>query len=328
MNIAILGCGNWGSVFGIIQAKNGHRVRIWEFDRERAMRVRRTRDNRPFLVGYKIPESIHIDWRLENVLTGSELLVFAIPCQTLTSVLKEIEKCDTKHRTILSLIKGIEIKTLQLPSVIVSNTLRTDNCFVLSGPAIANEIIRGEPTAVVIAGGKIEQAQELQKQLATENLRIYLSCDRIGVELGGAVKNVLALACGMSDGLGFGANAKGALICRGIVEIQRLGTKMGADPKTFYGLSGLGDLITTSFSEESRNHRFGKLIGEGGSFEQIKKKFVMVAEGVSTARAVIKLAQRYNVDMPISKVVYEVLYKNKSVAQGLKDLMMRPLKNE
>ncbi|MGQ9702350.1 MAG: NAD(P)H-dependent glycerol-3-phosphate dehydrogenase [bacterium] len=328
MNIAILGCGNWGSVFGIIQDKNGHKIKIWEFNKERAIYVQRTRDNRPFLYNYKLPHSIIVDWQLENVLRDCELIVFAVPCQTLNSVLKKVKKYKISNCTFLSLIKGIEIKSLRLPSAIIKDALKITDCFVLSGPSIANEIIRGEPTAVVLAGNDLKEARRLQKNITTKNLRVYLSDDVIGVEIGGAVKNVLALACGMSDGLGFGTNAKGALICRGIVEIQRLGIKMGANPKTFYGLSGLGDLITTSFSEESRNHKFGKMLGEGNSFESVKKKFIMVAEGVSTAKAVDKLATKYRVDMPISKVVYDILYNKKSPLEGLKNLMERPLKNE
>lgn len=328
MNIGILGCGNWGSVFGIIQERNGHRIKIWEFDKKRAMYVQKTRDNRPFLYKYKLPHSITVDWQLENVLKDCELIVFAIPCQRLSSVLTKLNQYKISDRIFLSLIKGIEIKSLRLPSVIIKSTLKINDCFVLSGPSIANEIIRGEPTAVVLAGKDLKRAMELQKNITTKNLRIYLSKDIIGVEIGGAVKNVLALACGISDGLGFGDNAKGALICRGIVEIQRLGVKMGADPKTFYGLSGLGDLITTSFSEESRNHKFGIMLGQGKNFGEIKKKFIMVAEGVSTAKAVKKLAMKYQVDMPISRVVYDILYNKKSPRQGLKNLMERPLKNE
>ncbi len=328
MNIAILGCGNWGSVFGIIQERNGHKIKIWEFDKKRAIYVQKTRDNRPFLDKYKIPDSILVDWQLENVVRDSELIVFAIPCQTLSSVLKKLKKYNISNRIFLNLIKGIEIKSLRLPSTIIRNEINVNDCFVLSGPSIANEIIRGEPTAVVLAGKDLKKAMELQQNIATKNLRVYLSQDVIGVEIGGAVKNVLALACGISDGLGFGANAKGALICRGIVEIQRLGIKMGADPKTFYGLSGLGDLITTSFSEESRNHKFGKMLGQGKSFGEVRKNFIMVAEGVSTAKAVKKLAMKYQVDMPISQVVYDILYNKKSPLQGLKNLMERPLKNE
>ncbi|MCX7995316.1 MAG: NAD(P)-dependent glycerol-3-phosphate dehydrogenase [candidate division WOR-3 bacterium] len=328
MNIAILGCGNWGSVFGIIQYRRGHQIKIWEFDKKRAEYIQETRDNSPFLLKYKIPDPILIDWRLENVVENSELIVFAVPCQTLGSVLKEMKKIKIKTGEFLSLIKGIDIKTLLLPSEIINRAYPKEKCYVLSGPSIANEIIRNEPTAVVLAGKNMERAKILQSELTTENLRIYLCDDMTGVEIGGALKNVIAIACGISDGLGFGANAKGALISRGIVEIQRLGVKMGANPRTFYGLSGLGDLVTTSFSEESRNHTFGKKLGQGKSLKEIKKDFVMVAEGVSTVRAVMRLAKKHGVEMPISKVVYEILYKNKSPLNGLRSLMLRPLKNE
>ncbi|MEO0184516.1 MAG: NAD(P)H-dependent glycerol-3-phosphate dehydrogenase [candidate division WOR-3 bacterium] len=328
MNISILGCGNWGSVFGIIQDKNGHQIKIWEYDKERAIAVQRTRDNRPFLFKYKIPRSIYVDWRLDYVIKDSELVVFALPCQVLRTVLKEMSKLRIAKLDFLSLIKGIEIRTLQLPSTIIRKELQIHECFVLSGPSIANEVIREEPTAVTLAGTDRKKMKELQQELSTKNLRIYDCEDALGVEIGGAVKNVLAIACGISDGLGFGVNAKGALIARGILEIQRLGEKMGANPKTFYGLSGLGDLITTSFSEESRNHIVGKMLGQGRSFEEIRSRLVMVAEGVPTAKAVMKLARKYNVDMPISKVVYDILYKGKSPIQGLGSLMMRPLKNE
>ncbi len=328
MKIGILGCGNWGSVFGIIQAKKGHSIKIWEFDKERARFVQETRNNEPFLnSNYKIPKEILIDHRLENILRDSEIVVFAIPCQKLGSVLKEIKKTKIKNAMYLSLIKGIEINTLLLPSMLIKGELKIDP-YVLSGPSIANEIIRNEPTAVVIAGKDRGKARFLQKELSTRNLRIYLTDDIIGVEVGGAVKNVLAIACGISDGLGFGTNAKGALITRGIVEIQRLGVAMGANAKTFYGLSGLGDLITTSFSEESRNHKLGKLLGKGEEIDSILKKIVMIAEGLYTSKAVARLASRFNIEMPICKVVYEIIYKKKSPRQGIEDLMQRPLKEE
>ncbi|MEO0142722.1 MAG: NAD(P)H-dependent glycerol-3-phosphate dehydrogenase, partial [candidate division WOR-3 bacterium] len=304
------------------------RIKIWEYDKKRAIYVQKTRDNRPFLFGYKIPKEILVDWQLENVLRDCELIVFAIPCQKLRGVLQELKKLKTKDCIFLSLIKGIEIKTLQLPSAIIKNELKIEDCYVLSGPSIANEVIRGEPTAVVLTGREKKQALRLQKALSTPNLRIYFNADLIGVEIGGAVKNVLAIACGISDGLGLGSNTKGALITRGIVEIQRLGIKMGAQPKTFWGLSGLGDLVTTSFSRESRNHQFGWMLGRGKCLAEIKKEMVMVAEGVTTVKAVIKLARIYNIEMPISQEVYEVIYKNKSPKEAIKSLMSRPLKEE
>ena len=329
MKLGILGCGNWGSVFGILQHKNGHRVSIWEFDRERAERVNSTRDNAPFLHGTPIPDEIQVHWDIEKVVTDAELVVCALPTQTIPDVVDTLKGCSVRNPYYLSLSKGIHIGSLMRPSEIIDQLVKPEyRTYVLSGPCIANEIIRDEPTAVTLVGPDEEGTHVLQHELATDLFRIYQGDDIIGVELGAAIKNVIALGCGMSDGLGFGNNAKGALITRGIVEIQRLGVKMGAQAKTFWGLSGLGDLVTTSFSEESRNHTFGKKIGEGMTTQQIKKDMVMVSEGVPTAQAIMKLAEKYDVTMPICEVVYEILYHNMSCTRAIKELMTRPLKNE
>lgn len=329
MKIGILGCGNWGSVFGIMQFRNGHSIKIWEFDKTRACRVNETRNNDPFLFDYKLPEEIIIDWNIDNVLKDVDIVIFAVPSQTLSGVVEMLKKTDKKCDHYLSLIKGLDIKTLKRPSEIISELPQArGKVYVLSGPSIANEIIRGEPTAVVLVGTESAHAKELQHQLSTDYFRIYQGSDIAGVELGAALKNVIALACGISDGLGFRNNAKGALIARGIVEIQRLGVKMGAEAKTFWGLSGLGDLVTTSFSEESRNHKLGRKIGEGKTVEQARSDMVMVAEGVPTSEAVKKLAEKCHIDMPICEVVYEILFHKKSPQEGIRDLMTRPLKNE
>ncbi len=329
MKLGILGCGNWGSVFGILQYKNGHRVGIWEFDRERAERVQSTRDNAPFLFDHPIPEDIEIHWDIEKVIKDADLVVCALPCQVIPDVIKKVEKFSVRNTYYLSLSKGIHIESLKRPSQIIDQLVVPERrTYVLSGPCIANEIIRGEPTAVALVGPDEEGTHLLQHELATDLFRIYQGEDIVGVELGAAIKNVIALGCGMSDGLGFGNNAKGALITRGIVEIQRLGVKMGAQAKTFWGLSGLGDLVTTSFSEESRNHTFGRKIGEGMTTQQIKKEMVMVSEGVPTAQAVMKLAKEFHVTMPICEVVYDILYHNKSCTRAIQELMTRPLKNE
>ncbi len=329
MKIGILGCGNWGSVFGILQHKNGHDIRIWEFDHKRAEKVSATRDNAPFLLGHPIPDEIEIHWDIEKVIGKAELVVCALPCQVIPDVVNSLKTIQARNKYYLSLSKGIHIESLMRPSQIIDQLVAPEHrTYVLSGPCIANEIIRGEPTAVVLVGPDPEGARLLQHELATDLFRIYQGDDIVGVELGAAIKNVIALGCGMSDGLGFGNNAKGALITRGIVEIQRLGAKMGAQAKTFWGLSGLGDLVTTSFSEESRNHTFGKKIGEGMTTEQIKKEMVMVSEGVPTAQAIMKLAKKYEVSMPICEVVYEILYHNMSCTKAIRELMTRPLKNE
>jgi len=329
MNLGILGCGNWGSVFGIMQNKNGHNVKIWEFDRNRAEHVARTRKNEPFLVGYQIPNDIVIHWDIKTILENSDVVILAVPSQALRTVVERMIMVKAQPKYYLSLIKGIEVHSLKRPSEIISTLPGSQNrVFVLSGPSIANEIIRGEPTAVVLVGPDPKGTKDLQHQLTTDSFRIYQGDDIIGAELGAAIKNVIAIGCGINDGLGFGNNAKGALIARGIVELQRLGLKMGAQARTFWGLSGLGDLVTTSFSEESRNHKLGKEIGEGRNIDQVMKEIVMVAEGVPTSKAINALARKFQIDMPICEVVYQIIHEGKSPKQAIKDLMTRPLRNE
>jgi len=329
MEIAILGCGNWGSVFGIVQSRNGHKVRIWEFDRPRALRVQKTRNNAPFLKGHKIPAGIRISPDLPETIRGADLAVFCLPCQFLPAALSRIRRSGIRNPLYLSLIKGIDVRTLALPSQTIGRSLRAANrVYVLSGPSIANEIIRNEPTAVVIVGPDPAVAQVLQHELATDNFRIYRGTDKIGVELAGAAKNVLAIACGISDGLGFGANARGALCARGLVELRRLAARMDGRPETLWGLAGTGDLVTTASSEESRNHRVGRMLGEGLTTAQIRIKIVMVAEGLTTARAVHQLAARFRIEMPICETVYRIIYENMDARQGLRTLMTRPLKGE
>jgi glycerol-3-phosphate dehydrogenase (NAD(P)+) len=329
MKLSILGCGNWGSVFGIMQHRNGHQVRIWEFNKKRAEHVAKTRDNRPFLVDRKIPRGIFIHWDIEQVIKDAQVIIFAVPSQSLTLVIKQMSEFKINASYFLSLTKGIDIGTLKRPSEIIGMLAPAkERVYVLSGPCIANEIIRGEPTAAVLVGPDPEGAEKLQHELASEHFRIYLGDDITGVELGAAIKNIIAIGCGISAGLGFGKNAKGALLARGIVEMQRLGVKLGARAKTFWGLSGLGDMVTTSFSEESRNHRFGEYLGRGMSRAKTEAKMVMVAEGVPTSKAVKIISNKKNIEMPICEVVYSILFENKSPKQGLRDLMTRPLKNE
>lgn len=329
MKLAVLGCGNWGSVFGSIMHRRGHRVKIWEFDRGRSIRVQETRDNAPFLTGHLLPPDITVDADLGNVVHDAELIVLAVPCQTLPSVLQTLRECHSECRNYLSLIKGIDAATLKRPSQLLAEALGPrPRIFVLSGPSIANEIIRGEPAAVVLAGVDPAAVRTLREELALPSLRIYAGQDIVGVELGGALKNVVALACGMSDGLGFGSNAKGALITRGIVEMQRLGVALGARCETFWGLSGIGDLVTTSFSFESRNHRLGVLLGQGKTLDTAQREIIMVAEGVPTTQAAYRLASEVRVDMPIVRVVYEVLYGRQPLREALRTLMERPLRDE
>lgn len=329
VKIGVLGCGNWGSVFGIMQHLKGHEIKIWEYNKERAQYVQKTRSNEPFLIGHRIPDEIYVHWELQKVVAGADLVVFAIPSQVLRSVVTALKETKLNNEHYLSLTKGIEISTLLRPSEVISELSNAGgNVYVLSGPCIANEIIRKEPTAVVVVGENMEGTRRLQEELTTDYFRIYQSDDMVGVELGAAVKNVIAIACGIIDSLGFGTNAKGALITRGIVEIQRFGIAMGAKEKTFWGLTGVGDLVTTAFSEESRNHTLGRKIGAGKSLSQATSEMVMIAEGAPTTRAVIKLATRYNVEMPICEAVHKILYEDEKPYAAIGSLMHRPLKSE
>lgn len=329
MRIGILGCGNWGSVFGIMQHNNGHTVKIWEYDKERAHKVQVTRNNEPFLVGHRLPPEILIDGNIAHVLSNVDLVVFAVPSQALSTVVETQKEIKTQAEYYLNLTKGIEIKSLRRPSEMIAELSdAAGKIYVLSGPCIANEIIRNEPTAVVLVGSDDTGRRKLQSKLSNEYFRIYQGDDITGVELGAAIKNVIAIGCGISDGLGFGNNAKGALITRGIVEMQRLGVKMGARARTFWGLSGFGDLVTTSFSEESRNHILGKKIGGGKNLKQAIEEMIMVAEGAPTAKAIKILADRHHIEMPICEAVYNILYHGEAPKVAIRNLMSRPLKYE
>jgi glycerol-3-phosphate dehydrogenase (NAD(P)+) len=304
-------------------------VKIWEYNKARAGYVQATRNNEPFLIGHSIPPDIEIDSDIEHVLSDVDVVVFAVPSQVLRSVVEILRRIKPVAGYYLSLIKGIDITTLQRPSQIIGElSLPRERIYVLSGPCIANEIIRHEPTAVVLVGIDEAGAQELQHRLSTDDFRIYQGDDIVGVELGAAIKNVIAIGCGISDGLGFGTNAKGALITRGIVEMQRMGVKLGAQARTFWGLSGYGDLVTTAFSEESRNHILGKKIGAGKSIEQASREIAMVAEGAPTAKAVRIIAERHHIEMPICEAVNAILYHDEPPHKAIRDLMSRPLKYE
>jgi glycerol-3-phosphate dehydrogenase (NAD(P)+) len=329
LKVTVLGCGNWGSSFAILLHHKGQRVTVWEYDRTRAEKVRLSRDNTPFLVGLKIPDAIKITDDLARSVRECEICVFALPSGTLRAALAQLKPVVPRRAVYLSLIKGIEPQTLLRMSQVIAEGLdRPDPVVVLSGPCIANEVVRGQPTSVVVASQDEAAAGVIQRSFATDSFRIYRSHDVTGVELGGALKNVMAIACGICDGLALGDNIRGALITRGLAEITRLGVKMGAQAETFAGLSGVGDLVTTATSPHSRNHYLGEQIGRGRKLSEILKEMPMVAEGVSTTPAACAMAEKYDTEMPISREVYQILFKGKTPALGLKHLMTRPLKKE
>lgn len=327
MRVSILGAGSWGITLASLLYKKGYDVILWEFEPERADRLRRERKAEEFLPGIEIESGIGITYTLKDVL-NSNLLCFALPSQVVRGVAKEIKKIKSEVDFVVSGVKGLEQKTEKRISEVLKEELMIKRIVALSGPSIAYEVIKGGPTSIVAASEDIESAKEVQKIFSAPYFRVYTSEDVIGVELGGALKNVIVIASGICDGLGLGANAKGALLTRGLAEITRLGKAMGANPLTFAGLSGIGDLITTSFSKYSRNRYVGEEIGKGRKLKEILSSMVMVAEGVSTSRSVVALSKRYNIEMPISQTVYEVLFKGLSPKEGVRRLMERELKPE
>jgi len=281
------------------------------------------------LPGIKIPRQIKITSELNDAIRDKQLIIFAIPSEYIRGILRKIKKSGFSRDTIyLSVTKGIEIESLKRVSEIIHEELGKIKLGVLSGPTIAHEVAKGKPTTAVIAAHLKDLRRYLQDIFMTERFRIYTTDDVIGVELGGSLKNVIAIACGISDGLGFGTNAKAALLSRGLAEISRLGYKMGAQVRTFSGISGLGDLVTTCISPYSRNRFVGEQIGKGKSLQYIKTHMPMVAEGIPTTKSAYLLSKKFKVDMPITEQVYFVLYKNKSPLKAVRDLMTREKKEE
>jgi len=327
--IAIIGAGNWGTTLAILLARKGIRVELYSVFAKHNAQMQRSRENKTFLKGTKFPRTLTVNPSLKDVLVN-EVIIIAIPVQFVRGVLRKIkrEKISLKDKVLVSVSKGIERTSLKRVSQIVRKELPRVRIVVLSGPNIAKEVLVGVPTTSIIACGDKRVASKLQKLFATPTFRIYLHQDVVGVELGGALKNIIAIACGISDGLGFGTNTKAALVTRGLVEITRLGVRLGATASTFWGIAGLGDLVTTCFSPHSRNRFVGEEIGRGRHLPAIVKKMSMVAEGVETVYSAYRLGKKLKVEMPITKEVYNVLYRRKSPSKAVRDLMERPLKRE
>ncbi len=326
MKLSIIGSGNWGSTLSIFLSKNFDEIYLYS---KEGLRIFKERENKKYLPGFKIPPKVRITDDLKESLERSDLIMMVVPTISLREAVKEVVKFY-KGSMIVSATKGIEESTLLRPSQVIEDILGDPNSpiVVMSGPNIAREIALGMPAITVCASKNENLAERVQFLLKTPIFRTYRSSDVIGVELGGALKNIIAIACGISDGLGFGSNAKGALITRGLAEISRLGVKMGADPLTFSGLSGMGDLITTAMSKNSRNRYVGEEVGKGRRLEDVLSSMVMIAEGVFTTRSVMKLSRKWDVGMPITGEVYKILFKSKPPGDGIKSLMERALKPE
>ncbi len=321
-NIAVIGFGSWGLALSTLLAGKGHNVTVWGRNKEKVEAVRTTRLTDEYLPGIRIDDSINITNDLKEAVNGAEILVCSIASQALRSVLAQIAPFYN-GQIVVSTAKGIEDNTLLLQSQVIEEMLPSSRVVALSGPSHAEEVARKLPTTCVVASHDPEVAHLIQDVFITPVFRVYTNNDILGVQLGGALKNVISLAAGISDGMGYGDNIKAALMTRGIVEITRLGVAMGAQEKTFSGLSGIGDLIVTCTSQHSRNRRAGFLLGQGKSLEEALEEVHMVVEGVTTARAAAGLSERYGVDMPITYEVNQTLFGGKNPRQAVTDLMTR-----
>lgn len=331
-DITVLGAGGWGTTLAIHLLLNGYRVSLWEFQPERAEELRRSRENRRLLPGVAIPEDVYISSDLEELITlQTGMVVFAVPSDAMRQVARKVARLGFGSPIILSVAKGIETDTLKRMSEVLADELpaRVDRKIaVLSGPSHAEEVSQQIPTTVVAASADAEVAREVQRAFMSPHFRVYTNDDVIGVELGSSLKNIIAIAVGIIDGLGLGDNTKGALLTRGLAEITRLGLAMGAKAATFAGLSGMGDLVTTCISRHSRNRYLGEQIGKGKTLDEVLAEMVMVAEGVKTTRSAHRLSRKFRVEMPITDEVYAVLFENKSPARAVNELMMREAKAE
>ncbi len=331
MKIAVLGAGGWGTTLANLLNQNGLDVTLWEFNPEYAKTLKEYRENFYYLPKIKIPNSISITNELESAVHGKNLIVIATPTQFIRSSLSELSNFDFKDSILVSVSKGIENKTHFLVSDILSDVfkkVKKKNLLCLSGPSHAEEVSKKIPTAVVCAGEDNSKTKIVQKIFSNDYFRVYRNDDLVGTEVGGALKNVIAIAAGISDGAGFGDNTKAAIMTRGINEIMRLGLKMKARKETFFGLSGIGDLIVTCASVHSRNRSVGEQIGKGKKLPVILKEMKMVAEGVATTKSAFELSKALNIELPITHQVYNILFKDKNPHKATELLMKRNLKEE
>jgi len=327
-NIAVIGDGGWGTTLSVYLAKKGHSITLWGPFPDYVKQMSKTRVNSKFLPGFRIPQKVKLTSDLKTAITKSDLVVLAIPSEYIVDILKKLKPFDFSQKIILSVIKGIHTERLKRISQLIHEELGNVHLAVLSGPTIAKEVALGIPTTAVIACHNTKIAQNLQKIFNSKSFRIYTNDDIIGVELGGSVKNIIAIASGVCDGLKLGTNTKAAILARGLAEMARLGQALGAKKETFAGLTGLGDLATTCMSQDSRNRHVGEELGKGKTIRQITSSKATVAEGVPTAKAVYRLSQKLKVSMPITTEVYNIIYKRKNPQKALLDLMARQPKAE
>jgi glycerol-3-phosphate dehydrogenase (NAD(P)+) len=329
--IGVIGAGSWGTTLANMLAEKGYPVDLWVREEEVCHQIKKERINGLFLPGMKLVPELNPVLSFKEALTGKDLALLAVPSHVFREVLNRMKAYLSPRTVLIAATKGIENDTLSMMSQVAESVLSkgyTDHFSVLAGPSFAKEVYQKYPTAVTIASREISVAEHFQKIFSTDFFRVYTSQDLVGVQLCGAIKNVIAIAAGAADGLKFGHNARAALITRGLAEITRLGVAMGANPMTFAGLAGMGDLVLTCTGDLSRNRTVGLKIGQGMNIQEITAGMNMVAEGVRTARSAYELSKKMGVEMPITAQVYQILYEEKNPIEAVKDLMGRELKVE
>ena len=327
-NVGVLGAGSWGTALSVLLSDNGHQVTVWSIDENEVKMLNEKREHELKLPGVKLPDDMVITGDLESAIKGKDFLVLAVPSPFTRSTAQKMSPFVAEGQIIVDVAKGIEESTLMTLSRQIEQEIPQADVAVLSGPSHAEEVGRRLPTTCVVGAKTKKTAEYLQSMFISNVFRVYTSPDILGIELGGSLKNVIALAAGIADGLGYGDNTKAALITRGIAEIARLGVKMGGKIETFTGLTGIGDLIVTCASVHSRNRKAGYLIGKGMSMQEAMDEVKMVVEGVYSAKAAAELAKKYDVSMPIVEEVNAVLFGGKSPADAVNDLMMRESRSE
>lgn len=327
-NVGIMGAGSWGTALALLLHRNGHQVTVWSISEEEVDMLSEKREHVSKLPGVKIPEDMQFTTDVESTARDKDFIVLAVPSPFTRSTARSMSPYVADGQIIVDVAKGIEEDTLMTLSQQIEQEIPQADVAVLSGPSHAEEVGRGLPTIVVIGAKKEETAEYLQEMFMNEVFRVYTSPDMLGMELGGSLKNVIALAAGIADGLGYGDNTKAALITRGIAEIARLGVKMGGAIESFTGLTGIGDLIVTCASVHSRNRKAGYLMGQGRSMQEAMDEVQMVVEGVYSAKAAVKLGKKYDVSLPIIDKVSEVLFEGKDPREAVNELMLRDSKAE
>ncbi len=329
-NIAVIGDGGWGTTLALLLNKKGVSVKLWGAFPEYVEQMRSKKENVKFLPGIKLPQDLDLTSDLESAVKSAQTIVLAVPSLYMRRIVARLKDAETDHskKIFVNVSKGIENQTLMRMSEIVRQILGPVRIGTLSGPTISYEVARGLPTTVVAASEDKGAAQEIQDLFMSDNFRVYTNDDIVGVELGGSLKNIIAIAAGISDGMGFGVNTKSGLLVRGMVEISRLGVKMGAKQETFYGISGLGDLVTTCVSTHGRNRWFGEEIGKGKRPQDILKTTEMVIEGVGTSKSCYELCKKHGAEMPIAEQVYAIIHQGKDPKKAVYELMTREKKPE